>query len=128
MHLTPYVENLRRDLAVAAEAGGEEARAAAERVTAPLESAVRLMLYEALLGYTYLGGCGETIVNLGPAPNRLALSERLLREACSHFARAGRHFTGAVEGGRTDLLSHAVAEALTGWRMLPRATEALARR
>jgi hypothetical protein len=48
MHLTPYVENLRRDLAVAAEAGGEEARAAAERVTAPLESAVRLMLYEAL--------------------------------------------------------------------------------
>ena len=48
MNLTPYVENLRRDLAVAAEAGGEEARAAAERITAPLESAIRLMLYEAL--------------------------------------------------------------------------------
>src|SRR5687768_10406657 len=48
MHLTPYVENLRRDLAVAAEAGGDEARAAAERLTAPLESAIRLMLYEAL--------------------------------------------------------------------------------
>jgi hypothetical protein len=86
------------------------------------------LLYEALLGYTYLGGCGETIVNLGPAPNRFVLSERLLQDACSHFARAGEHFTGAVEGGRTDLLGHAVAEALAGWRMLPRATEALARR
>jgi hypothetical protein len=48
MNLTPYVENLRRDLAVAAEAGGEEAREASERITAPLESAIRLMLYEAL--------------------------------------------------------------------------------
>lgn len=48
MDLTPYVENLRRELAVAAEAGGEDARALAERLTAPLESAVRLMLLEAL--------------------------------------------------------------------------------
>jgi hypothetical protein len=48
MDLTPYAENLRRELAVAAEAGGEEARALAERLTAPLESAVRLMLLDAL--------------------------------------------------------------------------------
>ena len=48
MELTTYVENLRRELAVAAEAGGEDARALAERLTAPLESAVRLMLLEAL--------------------------------------------------------------------------------
>ena len=48
MDLTPYVENLRRELAVAAEAGGEDARALAERLTAPLESAIRLMLLEAL--------------------------------------------------------------------------------
>jgi hypothetical protein len=48
MNLMPYVENLRRDLAVAAEAGGDEAREAAERITAPLESAIRLMLYEVL--------------------------------------------------------------------------------
>jgi hypothetical protein len=46
--LTQYVENLRRELAVAAEAGGEDARALADRLTAPLESAVRLMLLEAL--------------------------------------------------------------------------------
>jgi hypothetical protein len=48
MDLTPYVENLRRELAVAAEAGGEEARALAERLTAPLESGIRLTLLDAL--------------------------------------------------------------------------------
>jgi hypothetical protein len=48
MDLNPYVENLRRELAVAAEAGGEEARALAERLTAPLESAIRLTLLDAL--------------------------------------------------------------------------------
>jgi hypothetical protein len=48
MDLTPYVTNLRAELAVAAEAGGDEARALAERLTAPLDSAVRLTLLEAL--------------------------------------------------------------------------------
>jgi len=48
MDLTSYTENLRRELAVAAEAGGDDARALAERLTAPLESAIRLMLLEAL--------------------------------------------------------------------------------
>ena len=48
MDLTQYVEKLRRELAVAAEAGGDESRALAERLTAPLEPAVRLMLLEAL--------------------------------------------------------------------------------
>src|SRR5919204_513647 len=48
MDLTPYVENLRRELAVAADAGGEDARALAERLTAPLASAIRLTLLDAL--------------------------------------------------------------------------------
>ena len=48
MDLTPYVDNLRRELAVAAEAGGDEARALADRLTAPLESAIRLTLLDAL--------------------------------------------------------------------------------
>ena len=48
MDLTRYVEDLRRELAVAADAGGEEARALAERLTAPLESAIRLTLLDAL--------------------------------------------------------------------------------
>ncbi|WP_046494877.1 hypothetical protein [Streptomyces odonnellii] len=48
MDLTPYVGNLRHELAVAADAGGDEARALAERLTAPLESAARLTLLNAL--------------------------------------------------------------------------------
>ncbi|MFD3560625.1 MULTISPECIES: hypothetical protein [unclassified Streptomyces] len=48
MDLTPYVDNLRRELAVAAEAGGEEARELAERLTAPLESATRLTMLNVL--------------------------------------------------------------------------------
>ncbi|MEU7878025.1 toxin-antitoxin system HicB family antitoxin [Microbispora bryophytorum] len=48
MDLMPYVENLRRQLAVAAEAGGPDARALAERLTSALESAARLTLLEAL--------------------------------------------------------------------------------
>ena len=48
MDLHPYVEKLRRELALASEAGGEDARALAERLTAPLEASTRLMLLEAL--------------------------------------------------------------------------------
>jgi hypothetical protein len=48
MDLTPYVSKLSGELAVAAEAGGEDARALAERLIAPLDSAVRLTLLEAL--------------------------------------------------------------------------------
>jgi hypothetical protein len=48
MDLTEYVSDLRHQLAVAAEAGGDDARALAERLTAPLESAARLALLDAL--------------------------------------------------------------------------------
>lgn len=48
MDLTSYVDFLGRELATAAEAGGEEARALAERLAGPVESAVRLTLLEAL--------------------------------------------------------------------------------
>ena len=48
MNLTPYVDALRHDLAVAAAASGDDARDLAERLTAPLESAVRLALLDAL--------------------------------------------------------------------------------
>src|SRR5512132_3823903 len=68
MDLTPYVENLRRELAVAAEAAGDDARALAERLTAPLESAVRLMLLEALSA-----AADEITVELAPASVELRL-------------------------------------------------------
>jgi hypothetical protein len=48
MDLTPYVDNLREQLAVSAASAGDEARALAERLTAPLESAARLTLLNAL--------------------------------------------------------------------------------
>ncbi|MCF2532893.1 hypothetical protein [Yinghuangia soli] len=48
MDLTPYVDNLRHELAVAAEARGEDARALAERLLAPLEASIRLTLLDAL--------------------------------------------------------------------------------
>ena len=48
MDLSPYVERLQRQLVVAAEAGGDEARALGERLIAPLEAAVRLTLLDAL--------------------------------------------------------------------------------
>jgi hypothetical protein len=48
MNLDPYIETLRRELAVAADAGGDDARVLAERLTAPLEPAMRLTLLEAL--------------------------------------------------------------------------------
>jgi hypothetical protein len=68
MDLTPYVEQLRRGLAVAAEASGDEARVLAERLTAPLESAVRLMLLEALSA-----AADEITVEVAPATVELRL-------------------------------------------------------
>lgn len=48
MDLTTYVSNLGQEFASLAEAGGEEARALVERLTGPLESAIRMTLLDAL--------------------------------------------------------------------------------
>lgn len=48
MELDPYVLDLQRHLAVAADAGGDASREVADRLTAPLEAATRLVLLEAL--------------------------------------------------------------------------------
>lgn len=48
MDLQPYVDAVRHELGVAAAAGGPEAEVLAERLTAPLESALRLALLETL--------------------------------------------------------------------------------
>jgi hypothetical protein len=48
MDLTTYVNNLGREFAALADAGGDEARALVERLTGPLESAIRMTLLEAL--------------------------------------------------------------------------------
>lgn len=48
MELHQYIENIHQQVAVAAEAGGEEGRALAQRLLAPLDAALRLTLLEAL--------------------------------------------------------------------------------
>jgi hypothetical protein len=48
MDLDPYISRLRHELSMTAEAAGDDARALADRLTASLESAVRLALLEAL--------------------------------------------------------------------------------
>ena len=48
MELTPYVNNLGREFATLAEAGGPETRALIERLTGSLESAIRMTLLDAL--------------------------------------------------------------------------------
>src|SRR3954453_49661 len=71
MDLTPYIDNLRREFAVAAEAGGDDARALAERLTAPLESATRLALLEALSD-----AAGEITRDLAPGSVEVRLRGR----------------------------------------------------
>src|SRR5438128_11518603 len=48
MDLRLYVNNIHRQLMVAAEAGGDDARALAERLVAPLDAAIRLTLQDVL--------------------------------------------------------------------------------
>jgi hypothetical protein len=48
MKLDPYITEVRRQLAVTAEAAGEEARALAERLSVTLDATLRLTLLEAL--------------------------------------------------------------------------------
>jgi hypothetical protein len=71
MHLGRYVEEIHRQLEVAAEAGGEEARALAERLAAPLDSAIRLALQDALAA-----AAEEITVELAPGSVELRLRGR----------------------------------------------------
>ena len=48
MDITPYIENLRRDLSAAAEAGGPDIAQAAERLALALDPSARLALMEAI--------------------------------------------------------------------------------
>lgn len=68
MDLMPYVARLQRDLAIAAAAGGEDARALAERLAAPLEAATRLVLLDALSA-----AAGEITSELAPGSVDLRL-------------------------------------------------------
>ena len=71
MNLELYVENINRQLALAAEAGGDEARALAERLVAPLEAAIRLTLQDALAA-----AAEEITTELAPGSVELRLRGR----------------------------------------------------
>lgn len=71
MELSRYVDAVRQHLEVAAQAGGEPERALAERLLAPLESAVRLVLLEALSA-----AAGEITAELAPGSVEVRLRGR----------------------------------------------------
>ena len=71
MDLHPYIDNLQQQLAVAADAGGDDARALAERLIAPLEAAIRLTLLDALAA-----AAEEITTDLAPGSVELRLRGR----------------------------------------------------
>ncbi len=71
MELGPYVESIHSQLEVAAGAGGDEARALAERLVAPLDAAIRLALQDALAAATE-----EITTELAPGSVELRLRGR----------------------------------------------------
>ena len=71
MDLGSYVESIHHQLEVAASAGGDEARALAERLAAPLDAAIRLALQDALAAATE-----EITTELAPGSVELRLRGR----------------------------------------------------
>jgi hypothetical protein len=71
MELGPYLEDIHAQLDAAAQAGGDEARALAERLAAPLDAAIRLALQDALAA-----AAEEITVELAPGSVELRLRAR----------------------------------------------------
>jgi hypothetical protein len=84
-------------------------------------------LYEALLGYTFLGGCSQVLKNLGePVPRQEKVRDQL-RAACTRVEHASNVFTRAVRLESPALLVAAAREALGTPSLLHRARELLKR-
>jgi Arc-like DNA binding domain len=71
MDLSPFIENIHRQLEASAKAGGEDARLLAERLLAPLDASIRLSLQEALAA-----AAEEITVELAPGSVELRLRGR----------------------------------------------------
>jgi hypothetical protein len=93
MDLAMYVDNLQRQLAVAAEAGGDEARAVAERLAAPLDAAIRLTLQDALTA-----AAEEITLELAPR----AVDVRLRGRELEFVVTPAPAEPSAAEGGDED--------------------------
>ena len=93
MDLQPYMDAVRHELNLAAAAGGAEAQALAERLSAPLESAIRLALLEALSA-----GAEEITTELAPRSVEVRLRGRdpeFVVSAPLDESPAGEHFDAA---------------------------------
>jgi hypothetical protein len=71
MNIESYVQSIRHQLELSAEAGGDEARALAERLAAPLDSAVRLAIQDALAA-----AADEITLDLAPGSVEIRLRGR----------------------------------------------------
>src|SRR5580704_10429505 len=71
MDLAEHIESIRQQFAAAAEAGGEEAKSQAERLFAPLESAIRLAFQDVLVA-----AAEEITCELAPGSVELRLRGR----------------------------------------------------
>jgi hypothetical protein len=108
MDLRQYIENLQRQLAVAAEAGGDEARALGDRLIAPLDAAVRLTLLEVLTAAAEEITCdlapGSVEVRLrGQDPEFVVTAPPVVDDPADEEASPTRRpVTGAAPGGGDD--------------------------
>ena len=93
MDLRPYLETIHRQLAAAAEVGGEEATAVAERLTAAVDSTVRLALQDALVA-----AAEEITCELAPGSVELRLRGR----DPEFVVRQPAGFAGEAPGGGAD--------------------------
>jgi hypothetical protein len=71
MNLEPFLQDINRQLETAAQMGGDEARAVAQRLVAPLEAAIRLALQDVLAA-----AAEEITVELAPGSVELRLRGR----------------------------------------------------
>jgi hypothetical protein len=93
MDLRPYIENLHNEFAGAAEAGGPEARALADRLFTQLEAAIRLTLLDALSS-----AADEITRDLAPGSVHVRLRGR---EPAFVVTPAGREFERTDAGDRS---------------------------
>jgi hypothetical protein len=103
MDLRPYVETIHHQLMVAAEASGDEARAVAERLTAAVDSTVRLALQDALVA-----AAEEITFELAPGSVELRLRGR----DPEFVVRQPAAFSAEISGAGHD--QAALADGLAG--------------
>jgi len=105
LDLTPYVNGIREQLLVAADAGGDNARELAERLTAPLDAAVRLTLLDALEQ-----AAAEITRELAPGSVELRL-----RAGSPEFVVTQPVAAGEADPGNYGDLASAAMDAAMSW-------------